>query len=152
MNSSDETSSVLRTRLKTYFTDFLSNASVGGLANITRAKNIFPRLFWIVYVACSVAFCSYSIYNYALDYLYFDVVSKTDVIFENQPHFPKLKICKNQPPFIQNQNLKCNFNTQPCSAKQITNAGFCLEFNTGKFFQSVRAGLFHMGCQFLKSL
>lgn len=136
MKSADERLPVLRTVLKTYFIDFLSNASVGGLANIARAKNIFLRLFWIVYVACSVAFCSYSIYNYALEYLDYDVVSKTDIIFENQPHFPKLKICKD--PFIQIQNPQCFFNTQPCPGKQLTNAGLCLEFNTGKFFILVK--------------
>ena len=135
MNLSDEITPVLWTKLKTYFKDFLTNASFGGLANIARAKKLFQRLFWIVYVACSVTYCSYLIYNFALDYLKFDVVSKTDVIFENQPQFPKLEICKSEPPLIQtNPTLRCSFNTNTCAAEQLTNTGSCLEFNTGRYF------------------
>lgn len=133
MNKSDETSPALRTKLINYFKDFLLNASVGGLANIVRAENIFLRLFWIIYLGCSVAYCSNLIYNSVLDFLQYDVISKTDVIFENQPHFPKLRVCKNEAPFIlNNQNLQCFFNLQICRPL-LSNKGInCLEFNTGR--------------------
>jgi hypothetical protein len=63
----------------------------------TRTPNKILKLFWLTCILVSIGFASYTIIQSILDYLSFDVVTKSRTVFERPTLFPKVTICMLSP-------------------------------------------------------
>ena len=77
--------------------EILYNSLAQAILKLYRTPHRILKLFWLTCVLVSLGFASYTVIQSILDYLSFDVVTKSRTIFERPTLFPKVTICMLSP-------------------------------------------------------
>jgi hypothetical protein len=80
--------------MKKEFEESVLNTTCHGIPHLMRSKSLILRTIWIVSTVASVCGCSYLITKSIIDYLSFSVVSNIRVVYDNNPIFPMVTICR----------------------------------------------------------
>ena len=79
--------------LKDLIKNRLESSSFIVLPNVAKTGNILIKLIWIFLTISSAVACGWFISRSIMDYLNFDVITKTDVRYESNLIFPIVSIC-----------------------------------------------------------
>ena len=79
--------------LMTTFKDIILSSTVHGIPNIIRSKNTFLKLMWTCFSLISGAACAYLISQTIVNYLKYEVNTKTRLYHEYKTVFPTVTIC-----------------------------------------------------------
>jgi len=79
--------------MKQHLVDAFSSTTAHGLPKIVKAKRMPIKIMWTICFIISSGFCAYSVIGSLANYLRFDVVSLTRVIYEPFSEFPKIMLC-----------------------------------------------------------
>ena len=71
----------------------LESSSFIILPNIYRSKHVQLKLLWFILSFICVGWCSWLMSRTVIDYLNYDVITKTEVKYETQLIFPVITIC-----------------------------------------------------------
>lgn len=59
-----------------------------GVPNIIRTKLKIIKLIWFICMLCSFSYCSNLIYESILEYINYETVTDTEIIYQNPTEFP----------------------------------------------------------------
>ena len=82
-----------KTLIRELTKETLESSSIHAIPNITKNRFYSIKLMWLICFLISSGFCFWLISESIMDYLNFDVVSKTQVNFETEMIFPVINIC-----------------------------------------------------------
>ncbi len=80
-------------RIKKIGSDFCLATSFHALPGIARAKSIFMKIIWIVFLAIAIGACSYNILENVQGYQNYETFIQKRVIVQKKVKFPAVYIC-----------------------------------------------------------
>ena len=128
MSLNEEPAKMIISQIKQEFFEILEKTTFQGFPNIFRSKSLISGVFWFFLTAFSYSYCAYSITVSILDYSKFEVVTRYENVFENQPLFPKVFFCGHDV-----NRTRCVFNKMKCQKIEKSTNPKCEFFNTATF-------------------
>lgn len=81
------------------------NSSGHGLSNIARSETLFLKITWTIFWLAAVCGTAYLVSTGIIDYLKYEVNTKSRIVNDIPSNFPKITIC-NLDPFLTNDSMK----------------------------------------------
>lgn len=126
----DSDSTCLITKLKKRSYEQLLNTSVHAIPYFIKSQRIFVQIFWITIFVLSIFVCSFFMYKNLLEYLEYPVVTNINMVYEKNPHFPKITIC-----YFAIRNYFAKYVTHCFLINRctdiITENDYCVSINSG---------------------
>ena len=119
----------ISSQIKNEFFRILDRSTFQGLPNIFWSTSLISKTFWFVISAVSYLYCTSLIIGSILDFNKFEIVTRYENIFENQPLFPLLLICDHD-----KNRTKCEFNGKKCPEFSTSPSVECEVFNDKKSY------------------
>jgi len=130
--------------LKKKYPDLIKEYEAKGIQKITESKKLFFKISWAIFFvassACSIFFTNESIKNY----LQYEVIQKTEIVYADQMIFPTITLCSDSEIIKNYKNYlsTCSFDLKnDCELNPDNNFNLftsyssgrsCLQFNSGK--------------------
>ena len=140
----EEQISTTSNMLKNLLKKSMLSTTVHGLPNIARTNIKSLKIMWLICVVLSTSFGVYFVYKNIFEYLQFDVVTRYEVVYEEQSEFPTVSFCsevgfknKSLNEFVMNcsfsGDISCFLNKNSSFEKfEDLTYGECYRFNSGK--------------------
>ncbi|CAF0850296.1 unnamed protein product [Brachionus calyciflorus] len=82
-----------RERIKSKIREALVSSTSHGIPNIFSSDNLIQKFVWIVFTLIATSLCGYLILENIINYKKYEVSSKTQIVFEEEPIFPSVTFC-----------------------------------------------------------
>lgn len=119
-----EREETISSQINSKFFELLDKSTFHGLPNIFLTKNIFRKIFWLIATLVSYCYCAFLVTNNILEYNKYEVVTRYESIYENEPPFPLVFFCDHN-----RKKTKCIFNGEICPETYKLPNDECEEFN-----------------------
>ncbi len=119
-----QTKKTITSQIQTEFFRILDRSTFQGLPNVFWSTNTISKIFWFVLSAVSYLYCATLVIGSILDYYKFEVVTRYENVFENQPLFPSVLICDHD-----TNRTECLFNKETLHKLSKSTSLECEIFN-----------------------
>ncbi len=83
----------LKNKILNSIRDTLECSSIHAIPNIVRNRFYLIKIIWFLCLLASTGICAWFIQKSITDYLNFEVISKTDIVYVQKIIFPIISIC-----------------------------------------------------------
>ncbi|CAF0748556.1 unnamed protein product [Brachionus calyciflorus] len=74
-------------------TQWALSTTAHGFGNIARAESIILKIIWSVFLITSIAYCTYQIVLFIIQFAQFNVITSSKIVYEEPTNFPSVVIC-----------------------------------------------------------